>query len=63
MSLSSREFLVREVGERIADLLQDRERAISLEQYQKHSEWIIEELLRIERPTEAWFKANRAPAP
>lgn len=59
MKLTPREFLVREVGERIADLLQDRERAVNLEQYQTHSRWIQDELARIEPPGDGWFAANQ----
>lgn len=63
MSLSPREFLVREVGERITDLLQDRERAVTLEQYQTHSHWILEELERIDVPGAGWFAANQSGHP
>lgn len=59
MALSPRQYLVREVSEKIADLLQDRERAINLEQYQTHSQWIQEELARIAVPNDAWLDANK----
>jgi hypothetical protein len=63
MALTPRQDLIREVSEKIADILQDRERAITIEQYQTHSQWILEELRRIDQPADGWFKANQASTP